>query len=80
MNTKTATVGRILQLLLRCGMVCQEELNVVLEMMQAVPESPPRATGQDAAVDAEGCGSGNTGGSPLDSGPNRRGAPALGID
>ena len=49
MCTKTAPVGRILQLLLRCGMVCQEELNVVLEMMQAVPEPSPGATGQDAA-------------------------------
>ena len=37
MYTKTAAVRRILQLLLRCGMVCQEELSVVLEMMQAEP-------------------------------------------
>jgi hypothetical protein len=30
---------KILQLLLRCGMVCREELNVVLEMMEADPGS-----------------------------------------
>jgi hypothetical protein len=28
---------KILQLLLRCGMVCREELSVVLEMMPAAP-------------------------------------------
>jgi hypothetical protein len=35
-KTHPDTALKILQLLLRCGMVCQEELNVVLEMMPAV--------------------------------------------
>ena len=34
MNTHPNSAVEILQLLLRCGMVCQEELKVVLEMMQ----------------------------------------------
>ena len=38
MNTHSRNTLKILQLLLRCGMICQEEMNVVLEMMQAVPE------------------------------------------
>jgi hypothetical protein len=37
-NTYPQNALKILQLLLRCGMVCQEELNVVLEMIQAVPD------------------------------------------
>jgi hypothetical protein len=37
-NTQPKNILKILQLLLRCGMVCQEELNVVLEMMPAVPD------------------------------------------
>jgi hypothetical protein len=36
-NTQSNTAFKILQLLLRCGMVCQEELNVVLEMMPVIP-------------------------------------------
>ena len=39
MNTQSQNTLKILQLLLRCGMVCGEELKVVLEMMPAVPES-----------------------------------------
>jgi hypothetical protein len=34
-NTYPQNALQILQLLLRCGMVCREELNVVLEMMAA---------------------------------------------
>jgi hypothetical protein len=30
---------KILKLLLRCGMVCREELDVVLEMVEADPDS-----------------------------------------
>jgi hypothetical protein len=33
MSKKSDTTLRILQLLLRCGMICQEELDIVLEMM-----------------------------------------------
>ena len=39
MNTHPKNSFKILQLLLRCGMVCREELNVVLEMMPAIPDS-----------------------------------------
>ena len=38
MNTHPKNALKVLQLLLRCGMVCREELNVVLEMIPAVPE------------------------------------------
>jgi len=38
-NTHPQNALKILQLLLRCGMVCQEELNVVLEMIPAFPDS-----------------------------------------
>ena len=37
-NTPPPNALKVLQLLLRCGMVCREELNVVLEMMPAVPD------------------------------------------
>jgi hypothetical protein len=33
MKKKSDTALRVLQLLLRCGMICQEELDIVLEMM-----------------------------------------------
>ena len=33
MSKRSDTALRILQLLLRCGMICQEELDIVLEMM-----------------------------------------------
>ena len=46
MNTHSRNTLKILQLLLRCGMICQEELNVVLEMMQAVPERKTMAVGR----------------------------------
>ena len=36
MHTHPQNALQILQLLLRCGMICREELNVVLEMMAAV--------------------------------------------
>lgn len=51
MNTHPQNALRILQLLLRCGMVCQEELNVVLEMMPPVSDGPAFAVpgGSDAA-------------------------------
>ena len=38
MNTHPENALKVLQLLLRCGMVCREELNVVLEMMPALPD------------------------------------------
>ena len=38
-NTQSKNALQILHLLLRCGMVCREELNVVLEMMPAVADS-----------------------------------------
>jgi hypothetical protein len=37
-NTHPTNALKILELLLRCGMVCREELNVVLEMIPAVPD------------------------------------------
>jgi len=37
-NVQSKNALKILHLLLRCGMVCREELNVVLEMMPAVPD------------------------------------------
>ena len=37
-NTRPKNALKILQLLLRCGMVCREELSVVLDMMLAVPD------------------------------------------
>ena len=40
MNTHPQNALRILQLLLRCGMVCQEELNVVLDMMPPDSDNP----------------------------------------
>jgi len=49
-NTHPDTALKILQLLLRCGMVCQEELNVVLEMMPAIPDS--RAVAMNELGDA----------------------------
>lgn len=51
MNTHPNTALKILQLLLRCGMVCREELNVVLEMMPPIPDSRAVATNKfgDAA-------------------------------
>ena len=38
MNTHPKNALKVLQLLLRCGMVCREELNVVLEMIPALPD------------------------------------------
>lgn len=40
MNTHPKNALKVLQLLLRCGMVGREELNVVLEMMSTLPDSP----------------------------------------
>jgi hypothetical protein len=37
-NIQSKNALKILHLLLRCGMVCREELNLVLEMMPAVPD------------------------------------------
>ena len=37
MNKQSDTALKMLQLLLRCGMVCREELNIVLETMASVP-------------------------------------------
>ena len=37
LQTHCDNTMKILQLLLRCGMICREELNVVLELM---PERP----------------------------------------
>jgi len=51
LNTHPNSAVEILQLLLRCGMVCQEELNVVLEMM-------PVRFRQPGAGDAGGGGAG----------------------
>lgn len=42
MNTHPNSTLKVLQLLLHCGMVCREELNVVLEMM---PAAAARRTG-----------------------------------
>ena len=48
MNRQPDTVLKTLQLLLRCGMVCREELKIVLETMTASsiskPVPPPRFT------------------------------------
>jgi hypothetical protein len=49
-NTNPKNALKILQLLLRCGMICREELNVVLEMMPAVPDSG--AAGQEQSETA----------------------------
>ena len=38
MNTHPKNALKVLQLLLRCGMVCREELNVVLEMIPTLPD------------------------------------------
>ena len=38
MNTHPENALKVLQLLLRCGMVCREELNVVLEMIPTLPD------------------------------------------
>ena len=50
MNTHSRNTLKILQLLLSCGMIGREELNVVLEMMRAAPErrtvAVPRSTPQ----------------------------------
>ena len=40
MNTHPKNVLKVLRLLLHCGMICREELNVVLEMMPASPDGP----------------------------------------
>jgi hypothetical protein len=34
----TANEWKILQLLLRCGMICREEMNVVLELLPPGPD------------------------------------------
>jgi uncharacterized membrane protein YgcG len=59
-NTQPAPVGKILQLLLRCGMVCQEELNVVLEMMQAVQEPCSMPSQKQIAPSTQRSGSGGS--------------------
>ena len=51
MNTHPNSSLKILQLLLRCGMVCQEELKVVIEMMP-VPFRQPG--GGDAGAGGAG--------------------------
>jgi hypothetical protein len=38
-NMRQQNALKILKLLLRCGMVCREELDVVLEMVEADPDS-----------------------------------------
>jgi len=48
-NTHPNSAVEILQLLLRCGMVCQEELNVVLEMMPARFRQPGPVMQEPAA-------------------------------
>lgn len=45
MNTHPKNALKILKLLLHCGMICQEELNVVLEMMPGVPDRQTLAAG-----------------------------------
>lgn len=52
MNTHPQNALRILQLLLRCGMVCREELNVVLDMMP--PDSDNPATAAPVPSEAPG--------------------------
>ena len=47
MNTYTSNTMKILQLLLRCGMICREELSVVLELMPEHSDRRARAV-QDA--------------------------------
>jgi hypothetical protein len=42
MSNRPDTALKILQLLLRCGMVCQEELNIVLDAMAAGPGDETR--------------------------------------
>jgi hypothetical protein len=44
-NTHPKNALKILQLLLRCGMICREDLNVVLEMMRPREAAPHRAEG-----------------------------------
>ena len=39
MSNRSDTALRILQLLLRCGMICQEELDIVLEIMVTSQEN-----------------------------------------
>jgi hypothetical protein len=46
---------KILQLLLRCGMICREELSVVLELMPDLPERRKLAV-QESGDAAPGCG------------------------
>ena len=61
MNTHPNSAVEILQLLLRCGMVCQEELKVVLEMMPVrfrQPGADDAETGYSEPGDAGGGGSG----------------------
>jgi hypothetical protein len=52
-DTHSKNTLKILQLLLRCGMVCREELNVVLEMMPAVPAGRIDATEERAGAAAQ---------------------------
>jgi hypothetical protein len=37
-KAESTNTVKILQLLLRCGMICREELNVVLELMNPGPD------------------------------------------
>ena len=51
MSNPPDTALKILQLLLRCGMVCQEELNIVLDAMGAgAGAETPAATPKNPAV------------------------------
>ena len=51
MSKRSDTALRILQLLLRCGMICQEELDIVLEMMATA-----QANRRSVALSAEAPG------------------------
>jgi hypothetical protein len=53
LNTYPNSAVEVLQLLLRCGMVCQEELNVVLEMMPARFRQP--GAGDAETADTRQC-------------------------
>jgi hypothetical protein len=46
MSNPPDTALKILQLLLRCGMVCQEELNIVLDAMAAGAGAEPPAVAE----------------------------------
>jgi hypothetical protein len=55
MNTQPDTALKTLQLLLQCGMVCREELNVVLEMLpkeKAATSQHPAASNEQPRQNA----------------------------